>query len=65
MPWGRPARVVEVPAEDCTCGIYATADLTVVDQYPTAEAPVLGVVSLHGRVIPGVDDDGDIKPRRR
>ena len=54
-----------MPAEDCTCGIYATADLTVVDQYPTAEAPVLGVVSLHGRVIPGVDDDGDIKPRRR
>ena len=28
---------VEVPAEDCTCRIYATTDLAIVDQYLSAD----------------------------
>ena len=41
-----------VPAADCTCGIYATTDLDVINGYLTRGAPILGVVELGGRVIP-------------
>ena len=41
-----------VPAKDCTCGIYATTDLDVINQYLSRTAPVLGVVELGGRLIP-------------
>lgn len=41
-----------IPASDCTCGIYATTDLDVINGYLSRQAPVLGVVELGGRVIP-------------
>jgi hypothetical protein len=41
-----------VPAAGCTCGIYAATDLDVINSYLSADAPVLGVVELGGRVIP-------------
>lgn len=41
-----------VPATDCSCGIYATTDLAVINGYLSRLAPVLGVVELGGRLIP-------------
>jgi hypothetical protein len=41
-----------VPDPDCTCGIYATTDLSIVNSYLTDDAPVVGVVELGGRTIP-------------
>ena len=41
-----------VPDPGCSCGIYATTDLSVVNCYLSPEAPVLGVVELGGRTIP-------------
>ena len=41
-----------VPAKDCSCGIYATTDLGVINGYLSRSAPVLGVVELGGRLIP-------------
>lgn len=41
-----------VPAGDCTCGIYATTDLDIINGYLSRTAPVLGVIEMGGRVIP-------------
>lgn len=41
-----------VPAADCTCGVYATTDLDVINGYLSRSAPVLGIVELGGRLIP-------------
>ena len=41
-----------VPAADCSCGIYATTDLDVINGYLSRSAPVLGIVELGGRLIP-------------
>jgi hypothetical protein len=41
-----------VPAADCSCGIYATTDLDVINGYLRRSSPVLGVVELGGRLIP-------------
>jgi len=41
-----------VPVPDCSCGIYATTDLKVINSYLGKDAPVLGVVELGGKVIP-------------
>jgi hypothetical protein len=41
-----------VPSKDCSCGIYATTDLDIINGYLSRGAPVLGVVELGGRVIP-------------
>jgi hypothetical protein len=41
-----------VPDPRHSCGIYATADLDVIGGYLSADAPVLGIVELGGRVIP-------------
>jgi hypothetical protein len=41
-----------VPSLHCTCGIYATTSLVVIDTYLTADAPVLGIVELGSRIIP-------------
>lgn len=41
-----------VPAKDCSCGIYATTSLEVINGYLGTRAPVLGVVELGGRVVP-------------
>jgi hypothetical protein len=41
-----------VPARDCSCGIYATTDLDIINSYLSRSAPVLGIVELGGRVIP-------------
>jgi hypothetical protein len=41
-----------IPGKKCTCGIYATTDLGVIDDYLGGDAPVLGLVELGGRVIP-------------
>jgi hypothetical protein len=41
-----------VPARDCSCGIYATTSLDVINGYLSRTAPVLGIVELGGRVIP-------------
>lgn len=44
-----------VPAKDCSCGIYATTDLDVINRYLGRDAwhgSVLGVVELGGRLIP-------------
>ena len=41
-----------VPATDCSCGIYATTDLDVINGYLSRSAPVLGIVELGGRMIP-------------
>lgn len=40
-----------VPSRDCTCGIYATTSLEVVNGYLRHDSPVLGVVELGGRLI--------------
>jgi hypothetical protein len=41
-----------VPDPDCSCGIYATTSLDIVNEYLCDESPVLGVVELGGRTIP-------------
>ena len=44
-----------VPAKDCSCGIYATTSLDVINHYLGRDAwhgSVLGVVELGGRLIP-------------
>ena len=41
-----------MPGRECTCGIYATTDLDVINGYLSRGAPVLGIVELGGRVIP-------------
>ena len=41
-----------MPSKHCTCGIYATTDLDVINGYLDRSAPVLGIVELGGRVIP-------------
>jgi len=41
-----------VPDPQCSCGIYATTDLDVINTYLSRSAPVLGVVELGGRLIP-------------
>lgn len=51
----------EIPAKQCSCGIYATTSMSVINQYLGNEViqgtiairgPVLGVVELGGLVIP-------------
>lgn len=50
----------KIPAKDCSCGIYATTELKVINSYLGNEiymgvairGPVLGIVELGGRVIP-------------
>lgn len=44
-----------VPAKPCTCGIYATTSLDVINGYLRSSSPVLGVVELGGRVIPATN----------
>lgn len=41
-----------VPGQECSCGIYATTGLDVIDGYLSHNATVLGIVELGGRVIP-------------
>lgn len=41
-----------IPDPKCTCGIYATTDLDIINSYLSRSAPVLGVVELGGRLIP-------------
>jgi len=41
-----------VPDPHCSCGLYATTDVSVVNKYLAPEAPVLGIVELGGRTIP-------------
>jgi len=41
-----------VPDPQCSCGIYATTDLEVINGYLSRTAPVLGIVELGGRLIP-------------
>jgi hypothetical protein len=41
-----------VPSTQCSCGIYATTELEVINRYLSRGAPVLGVVELGGRLIP-------------
>lgn len=41
-----------IPDKPCSCGIYATTDLDVINGYLPRPASVLGVVELGGRVIP-------------
>jgi hypothetical protein len=41
-----------VPDPQCSCGIYATTDLDVINGYLRRDAPVLGIVELGGRLIP-------------
>jgi hypothetical protein len=50
-----------IPAKTCTCGVYATTSISVINQYLGTEVingtiairgPVLGVVELGGRIIP-------------
>jgi len=41
-----------VPDPGCSCGIYATTELEVVNEYLSDESPVLGIVELGGRTIP-------------
>jgi hypothetical protein len=40
------------PDASCSCGIYGTDSLEVVNDYLTRESPVLGLVELGGRTIP-------------
>jgi hypothetical protein len=50
----------KIPSQTCSCGIYATTELKIIDHYLGNElvqglyirGPVLGVVELGGRVIP-------------
>lgn len=53
-----------IPAESCTCGIYATTSLLVVNKYLgngtipgtiSTQGQVLGIVELGGRVIPATE----------
>jgi hypothetical protein len=44
-----------VPAAECTCGIYATTDLGVINGYLSKDAPVLGIVEMGGRIIPATN----------
>jgi hypothetical protein len=41
-----------IPSPHCSCGIYATTDLDVINGYLHRSSPVLGVVELGGRIIP-------------
>jgi hypothetical protein len=41
-----------VPGRECSCGIYATTKLEIINTYLSRNATVLGVVELGGRVIP-------------
>lgn len=41
-----------VPDPECRCGIHATTDLEVVNDYLTQRSPVVGIVELGGRTIP-------------
>ena len=41
-----------VPDPECSCGIYATTELAVINDYLSSESPVLGIVELGGRTIP-------------
>jgi hypothetical protein len=41
-----------VPDPECSCGIYATTDLDIINGYLSRSAPVLGIVELGGRLIP-------------
>lgn len=50
-----------IPAKNCTCGIYATTSIRVIDRYLGNEViqgtiairgPVLGIVEMGGRVVP-------------
>ena len=40
-----------VPDSSCSCGLYVTTDLDVVNDYLSPDAPVLGIVELGGRTI--------------
>ena len=40
-----------VPDSSCSCGLYATTDLDVVNDYLSPDVPVLGIVELGGRTI--------------
>lgn len=50
----------KIPAKECTCGIYATTEIKVINGYLGTEqymgvairGPVLGIVELGGKVIP-------------
>jgi hypothetical protein len=50
----------KIPSKECTCGIYATTSIKVINQYLGNEiylgvairGPVLGIVELGGQVIP-------------
>ena len=50
----------KIPAKDCSCGIYATTELKVINGYLGTEqymgvairGPVLGIVEMGGKVIP-------------
>lgn len=50
----------KIPAKDCSCGIYATTEIKVINSYLGNETymgvvirgPVLGIVEMGGRVIP-------------
>lgn len=53
-----------IPKDSCTCGIYATTSLTVVNKYlgtgtiagtVATQGPVLGLVELGGKVIPATE----------
>lgn len=49
-----------IPSKECSCGIYATTELKIINQYLGEEkymgafirGPVLGIVELGGKVIP-------------
>jgi hypothetical protein len=41
-----------VPGADCSCGIYATTDLDIINGHLSKRNPVAGIVELGGRVIP-------------
>ena len=49
---GERAHEDPVPGAECSCGIYATTDLDVINGYLSRTAPVLGIVELGGRVVP-------------
>lgn len=41
-----------VPDPECSCGVYATTSLRVINGYLCPLSPVLGIVEMGGRVIP-------------
>ncbi len=51
---GEPAHG-PVPDPECSCGIYATTDLEIINGYLSRQAPVLGIVELGGRLIPATN----------